>query len=483
MNMVTQKRDLFRQESLERLSSPERLDQLMQVVNPKSWLPLASLGIVVGSALIWSIYGRIPVTIEGQGVLVFPSQVVSLQSKSSGQLISLNVKVGDQVKKGQVLGTIDQSELHKQLQQQRRKLTVLQSQDQAVGSLQGLRNEQERHFIQQQRQYLRRRIQELQELSPLLESTSGQSIQEQRQSLQQRLKQAQLMSPIYQERLQIRQQLFAERIITHDVLLEAQIQVQQNRDTIAETQAQLKQLTAKATEQEKSNRDNFTSIGDVQAQLKELDSREANLAQQNLEASTNRQKEMQETQREIAQLELKLRNNSAIVSQHSGRILEIAVNPGQVIEAGTRLGSIETELRSSNLMGMSYFTIADGKKIQPGMTIQVTPQTVKREQFGGIVGTVTAISEFPVTTEAAASVVGNPEVVKGLVADKQDGVIQVVADLKPDAHTQSGYAWSSSQGPSLKLSSGTTTTVRVTVEERAPITFVLPILRSYSGIY
>jgi len=27
-------------ESLERLSSPERLDQLMQVVSPKSWLPL-----------------------------------------------------------------------------------------------------------------------------------------------------------------------------------------------------------------------------------------------------------------------------------------------------------------------------------------------------------------------------------------------------------------------------------------------------------
>lgn len=481
--MVTQKRDLFRQESLERLSSPERLDQLMQVVNPKSWLPLASLGIVVGSTLIWSIYGRIPVTIEGRGALVFPSQVVSLQSKSSGQLISLNVKVGDQVKKGQVLGTIDQSELHKQLQQQRRKLTALQSQDQAVGSLQGLRSEQERHFIQQQRQYLRRRIQELQELSPLLESTSGQSIQEQRQSLQQRLKQAQFMSPIYQERLQIRQQLFAERIITHDVLLEAQIQVQQNRDTIAETQAQLKQLMAKATEQEKSNRDNFTSIADVQAQLKELDSREANLAQQNLEASTNRQKEMQETQREIAQLELKLRNSSEIISQHSGRVLEIAVNLGQVIEAGTRLGSIETEIRSRSLMGMSYFTIADGKKIQPGMTIQVTPQTVKREQFGGIVGTVTAISEFPVTTEAAASIVGNPEMVKGLVADKQDGVIQVVADLKPDAHTQSGYAWSSSQGPPLKLSSGTTTTVRVTVEERAPITFVLPILRSYSGIY
>jgi HlyD family secretion protein len=61
--------------------------------------------------------------------------------------------------------------------------------------------------------------------------------------------------------------------------------------------------------------------------------------------------------------------------------------------------------------------------------------------------------------------------------------MQVFADLKPDTTTFTGYQWSSSQGPNLKISPGTTATVRVKVEERAPITFVLPILRSSSGIY
>ena len=37
-------------------------------------------------------------------------------------------------------------------------------------------------------------------------------------------------------------------------------------------------------------------------------------------------------------------------------------------------------------------------------------------------------------------------------------------------------------GPKLEVSTGTTTTVRVKVEERAPITFVLPILREWSGV-
>ena len=61
--------------------------------------------------------------------------------------------------------------------------------------------------------------------------------------------------------------------------------------------------------------------------------------------------------------------------------------------------------------------------------------------------------------------------------------MQVYGDLELDSTTPSGYKWSSSKGPHLKISSGTTTVVRVKVEERAPITFVLPILRSTSGIY
>lgn len=132
---------------------------------------------------------------------------------------------------------------------------------------------------------------------------------------------------------------------------------------------------------------------------------------------------------------------------------------------------------------MTYFTVGDGKKIQPGMTIQITPQTIKRERFGGIVGKITTVSAFPISKEAAANVVGNPDVVAGLASDKKEGLMQVFADLKLDSTTFTGYKWSSSQGPQLKVSSGTTTTVRVKVEERAPITFILPILRSSSGIY
>ncbi len=47
----------------------------MQVVSPRSWLPLVALGSVVGVAVIWSIYGRIPIIVEGRGLLIYPSKL------------------------------------------------------------------------------------------------------------------------------------------------------------------------------------------------------------------------------------------------------------------------------------------------------------------------------------------------------------------------------------------------------------------------
>lgn len=481
--MVDQKHSLFRKESLERLSSPERLDQLMQVVSPKSWLPLASLGSLVVVAVVWSIYGRIPITVEGRGVLIYPRQVVPLQSKSSGQLLALDVKVGDVVKKGDVLATVDQVNLRKQLQLARAKLAQLLGQDRNASSLQVQRNDLDKKTIQQQRQTLQQSLKAVQDLTPILREKGLESIRRDRQNLQQRLQAIRGLLPTLKKRLDNRQRLLEEGAVNDDVVLQTRQEYLKGLADIDEAESQLKQLDIKEADALRQYLESLNTIKNLQAQLRELDSKEASQAQQNLESSTTRKKEIQEVEREIAKLELQLGDNSQIISQHSGRILEITVTPGQVVNAGTRLGIIEAENPSSKLVGVTYFPIGDGKKIQPGMTLQITPQTVKRERFGGILSNVTAVSAFPISKEAAINRVGNAEVVEGLVSQKQEGLMEVEADLKLDTMTFSGYKWSSSTGPQLKISPGTTAVVRVKVEERAPITFVLPILRSTSGIF
>ena len=161
--------------------------------------------------------------------------------------------------------------------------------------------------------------------------------------------------------------------------------------------------------------------------------------------------------------------------------MELTTTLGQVVQPGSRLGTIRIGKGDESPIGLSYFALKDGKQLQPGMSILITPDTVQRERFGGIVGKITRVSPLPVTPEGTASVIGNAEVVKNLMGE-QGAAIEVKANLLSDSSTFSGYKWSSSKGPKLKITSGTTAIVRVTVEERAPITFVLPILRELADM-
>jgi HlyD family secretion protein len=106
---------------------------------------------------------------------------------------------------------------------------------------------------------------------------------------------------------------------------------------------------------------------------------------------------------------------------------------------------------------------------------------VQRERFGGVIGKVSGVSPLPVTAEGAVADIGNLEVVKNLIG-MTGAAIQITAELKTDSNAISGYKWSSSKGPNSQITPGTTATVRVTVEQRAPITFLLPFLREVAGM-
>ncbi|MEJ6481048.1 NHLP bacteriocin system secretion protein [Nostoc punctiforme UO1] len=478
--MINQKSDLFRKEALERASSPEELDQIMQVVSPKKWLPLVAVGSLVATGLTWSFLGRIPITVTGTGIIVYPSTITSFQSPIAGKLRTINVRVGDYVNRGDVLATLDQGELMKQLQLVRSKLGQLQTEDSAASLVQGQRQNADKEAIKQQRQSLQQNLQAVQKLTPILREKGLNSIQRDRANQTQSLQALRDLLPTFKQRLTNRQQLLQEGAISGDTVLQSQQDYLNAVTQINEAESQLKQLDVKEADAQRQYLENLNSIKDLQAQLKQLDSKEAAAAQQDLETVTNRKKEIQEVQRNIVQLALQLSSNSLVKSSYSGRILEISASPGQVVLQGTPIGAIAAQKRSAQPVSVAFFPVGDGKQIQPGMKLQVTPSTVQRERFGGIIGAVTEVSAFPVTKEGALSVVGNSELVEALMS--QGPQMLITARLQPDNSTFSDYKWSSSQGPQMKVTSGTTTSVQVTVEERAPITFVLPILRSWSGI-
>ena len=535
-----EKKKIFREESLERLSSPERLDRLIEIVGRQDWLPLSTLGALIVGAIIWSIIGKIPVNVSSKGVLVLPRRIVNIQSPVEGQLKQLKVQPGDCIEKDEVIATIDPSELRQKLQLEKEKLAQLQGQEQKADTLQIQRTNLEIKAIQQEqaskqqrledalnlspilkdreitaikqeRTSLRQQLSDIQVLTPTLRDKGIKALDKQQVSVQQQLQDAQNLSPLLKERTEKRRSLLEQGAISSEHVLEAEQEYRQNLQNISKLQAELKQLETQKIEVEQKYLDNLDVIARYQAQLRELDIKETQtqqrylenlstisqlkadlqqldtkikiLEQQNLEASAGRKNQIQDVQHNIAQLEKQFEYNQQIISPYSGCILELIASNSSVLNPGDRLVSIKVNGISEEISSLAYFPISDGKKIKSGMKIYVTPNTVRRERFGGIVGTVTTVSAFPITKEGATNLVGNPEVVEELIS-KVGPVIAVQAQLELDSSTPSGYKWSSSQGPeNLKITSGTTTITRVTIEKQTPITLILPILREWSGIY
>ncbi len=335
---MTHHNNIFRKEALLRVASPEQLDQLVQVVSPKRWFSLAALGALVVTGFTWSVFGRIPMTVAGRGVLIYPSQVVSVQSSTSGRILSINVQVGDLVKKGQVLATIDQSELQKQLQLARNKLAQLRLQDRSASSMQTQRSTIDESAIAQQRQTLQQSLQTVQSLTPVLREKGLNSIQQSRKALQQRLQTLRETLPTYKKRWEDRHAIFVQGAVSKDTILQAQQDYLNAQAQINDAESQLKQLDLKEADAQREYLRNVNQVNELKTQLKSLDSRKASLAEQDFTTATNRSKEIQETERSIAQLELQLQKNTQIVSDYTGRILEITAK-GQQLEPGAGIGT------------------------------------------------------------------------------------------------------------------------------------------------
>src|SRR5690606_14660702 len=108
---------MFRQKSLERLHAPDNLDQLLVVVRPRAAFTLGAIGAVLFICLLWCVFARIPMTVDGYGILLKPRSIKMIQASGGGVVTATTVVVGQDVKAGQVILTVEQTEAARQLEQ------------------------------------------------------------------------------------------------------------------------------------------------------------------------------------------------------------------------------------------------------------------------------------------------------------------------------------------------------------------------------
>ena len=474
--MAQEKRQIFREKSLEKLSSPDRLDQLLRIVRPHVWLMLTGIGAGLALAVTWSILGRIPETASGTAILVRPKQVVYFESPGSGQIESIGVKVGDRVVKGDVLAKLSLPTLETDLAQERSKLERLRSRVREMTEADRRFYEEKLKQIDRRRGLIRERQRIRKESAEAYKERNDEYIAGQWENIAVVRKGAQELGAALEERLQAYEKLESDQIASRDRLVEQRARVLENELSLASLEVREEALKLRENDAQRDYERDMDFIRDLEIQLNELDLEALSLRQELREGELSDEAEIEEVERRIAFLEAKLANESLLHSDYDGTVLEVMIGPGTQVGIGQRLGRMEAEDETAELKALAFFSIKDGKKLQSGLKMRVSPANVEKERFGGIVGQVETVTDYPVTTASVANQIGDPEIARTLLGGQSR--IGVEAALAP-GDTYTGFEWTSGGGPEgFKITAGTTAEVRVTIRERRPITVLLPFLEN-----
>lgn len=455
---------IFRKVSLERLSSPEQLDQLFSVTTPRAWFALIAIGCILVTSLLWGIFGSLPTKINGQGIIMKSYGVYNVTHTVGGQISDIRVAVGDVVKRGDVVARIEQPELVAQINDLKTALDHLQKLELSEASLgQDANPEPELADLYS----LIRKIKEARSSLPY-DTANYQSAISGRQyeidSLKIRLDQARINEDNRQDYFEKLTRLYAAGAATELELSNAREELK------------VAGLQTRAAEEELAK----LSAGEWQDTVITYKEKlqQSKLSVQLLEEqfTTTKAMKISETEKKIKKLQDDLNLKTEVVSRVDGRVLEVQVRKGDIISPGANLVSLERTGNTVKLEVVLYVRAEDGKNIRPGMEAQVSPSTVKKEEYGFMLGRVVSVSEYPATSQGMMMTLGSKELVSKLSGG--GAPLEVRMDVISDDSTVSGYKWSSSGGPPVKINSGTLCTGTVTISEMRPISMVIPMVKN-----
>lgn len=158
-----------------------------------------------------------------------------------------------------------------------------------------------------------------------------------------------------------------------------------------------------------------------------------------------------------------------IYSDYDGIVDEVMVDVGSMITAGTPICSVRMTQNREDLTGLLYIPVDKGKRIQPGMTIQLSPNGADVSQTGSLIGVVRSVSQYPMTIQGIQQHLGNAQLAQWILQAQNSSVMEVVFDLVKDSDDKSGYLWTSHVGEHKPITAGSFCTGSIIIERKPPI--------------
>ncbi|MGA0386422.1 MAG: NHLP bacteriocin system secretion protein [Vulcanococcus sp.] len=389
---------------------------------------LAGVG---GVLALWALFWPVPTEVSGQGVFLYPDNAGVLNARSGGQVLDVKVKVGEPVRKGQVLMTLYLPVLELQLALQRGNLAQL-----------------ERINADLDQRDLRRLETEKRAVEVALAKLTDDSA-----------------------RYASLQSTYSTKLSNLDWLARREVVAPLSREVVAVQQG-------------------FTNtsvdLDAVKIQRKKVltDYEQVKLTIET--EALNRRYQIDDLKRQIRVTEAQIAYDGEVLAGRDGSLLDIQVISGQTVSTGQRLGTIgrpqKPGAKAPPLRAVAYFSPADARRLPLGLRMELVPQWKQRGRFGGIVGQVSQVLTLPATEDDVSTTTGNPQLAKALT--KEGPVMRAEIELGRDRWSNDGYRWTLSGGSGVfPVRDGLTLNAYGYVEWRSPLSYVLPGLRSLTGGY
>ncbi|MFA7420392.1 MAG: NHLP bacteriocin system secretion protein [Melioribacteraceae bacterium] len=406
----------FRKSALEKTNTIESTDELVKIITPPGWISLAGISFLIVVALTWGIFGRVSTNITAQGIILKKGGVFNIVANGSGQVISVLVKKNSHIKEGDVIAIISQPALSEKIKISKDQLAKAKYDYEKEKTNANVRSRVKRDYITKQKETVETNIKNLFDRSIYL-----------------------------QEQVINQQELYSQGLITNEQLEN----LKQESNTVKSNLQQAK-----------------SQVIQYEYELLDLE----NQTDKNLDQYSNRIREVQQS---LQVIESEYEITSKVVSSFNGAIVEIKVYEGSTITQGTPIASVESNQKG--VQAVIYLSPFEGKKIKEGMSAQVVPSNIAREEFGYINAQVTDVSRFPLTTTAMQTTLDNDGLIN--LFSKDGPPIAVTLTFITAVNTGK-YLWSSNKGQKVDVTPGTLCNCNVAIKQQRPITLILPFLES-----
>ncbi len=333
----------FREAALQRLASPDQVDQPVRLVGIGAWLALTALLSGLAGLLVWAAIAEAPVKVSATGIIIGDKGLREIVANRQGRLKSLVLKQGLVVSAGQIVASFEHQELARELASAEAKLADVSERYDRLKSF-----------------YENRRVR-----YEAIEGDRLETIEETRSLIKERL-------DLLTEREQAMAELAKLKIVNRSNFIDAQLDLSNAKERLG-----------------KLDDDESEIFFDRQERLSEHRLR---LLDEALKVKTQK--------RVVERLHKRRAEEGVIKSSHAGRVVEIMVNAGDVVASGKALATLtQVDGDTTGLQVVLYADAAEGKRIRPGMKVEISPTAFREEEYGRVLGEVSSIADLPATHE------------------------------------------------------------------------------------